>query len=74
MFDIQSASMSLNYGCNKVRFMSPIIVDTKVRMHATLKEVEIENGRGKVFIEAIFEAQGQEKPVCVAELISMVFE
>lgn len=74
MFDIRSASMSLNYGCNKVRFMSPIIVDTKVRMHATLKEVEIENGRGKIFIEAIFEAQGQEKPVCVAELISMVFE
>jgi NADPH:quinone reductase-like Zn-dependent oxidoreductase/acyl dehydratase len=74
MFDIESAKLSLNYGCNKVRFMSPIIVDSKVRMHAILKETEIENGRGKVFIDVTFEAQGQDKPICVAELISMVIE
>ena len=74
MFDIKSAKLSLNYGCNKVRFMSPIIVDSQVRMHAVLKDIESEGGRSKIFIDVTFELKGQEKPVCVAELISLVIE
>jgi acyl dehydratase len=75
MFEVSSAKMGLNYGCNKVRFISPTPVGSNVRMSAVLKDVEeTAPNTAKLLIDAVFTIDGQEKPVCVAELISMVFE
>ena len=75
LFDISSAKMGLNYGSNKVRFMSPTPVGSRVRMRAVLKDVEeTASNSAKLVIEAVFTIEGQEKPVCVAELLSMIFE
>lgn len=74
MFTISSAVMSLNYGCNKVRFMAPTPVGSRVRMHAVLKSVEEGKPGSKVQIDATFEIEDQGKPICVAELLTMVFE
>ena len=75
MFEVASAKMGVNYGSNKVRFMSPTLVGSRVRMTAVLKDVEeTAPNAAKLVIETIFTIEGQEKPVCVAELLSMVFE
>lgn len=75
MIEIKTVKMGLNYGCNKVRFMSATPVGSRVRMEAVLKDVEVsEAGSAKMTIEATFNIDGQEKPVCVAELLSMVYE
>jgi NADPH2:quinone reductase len=75
MFEVKSIKMGLNYGCNKVRFMSATPVGSRVCMSAVLKEVEeTAPGTAKLTIEATFVIEGQEKPVCVAEILSMLFE
>jgi NADPH2:quinone reductase len=75
MFKVESAQMGLNYGTNKVRFISPVPVNSRVRMKATLKEVEdMQPSGAKLIVEAIFELEGSEKPACVAELLSVIYE
>jgi NADPH:quinone reductase-like Zn-dependent oxidoreductase/acyl dehydratase len=73
LLQISDATMSVNYGSNKVRFITPVPAGSRIRMKASLKEVE-EVGNGlKLFIDAMIELEGSEKPACVAELISLVY-
>lgn len=75
LFKVESAKMGLNYGTNRVRFISPVPTGSKVRMKATLKEIEDLQPSGvKLTIEAIFELDGSSKPACVAELLSVIYE
>jgi NADPH:quinone reductase len=67
--------MSLNYGTDKVRFISPVPTGSRVRMNAVLKLVEfVSESQAKIFIECTFELENSTKPACVATLISMVYE
>lgn len=75
MFKVESAKMGLNYGTNKVRFISPVPSGSRVRMKAVLKDVEDMQPSGvKLIIDAIFELEGSEKPACAAELLSVIYE
>lgn len=75
LFEVKSSKMGINYGCNKVRFISPVPVGSMVRMSAVLKEVEETSPKSaKLTIEATFMIEGKEKPVCVAELLSLIYE
>ncbi|WP_337041804.1 zinc-binding dehydrogenase [Emticicia sp. 17c] len=75
MFKVESARMGLNYGTNKVRFITPVPSGSRVRMKAVLKDVEDMQPNGvKLIIEAVFELEGAEKPACVAELLSVIYE
>ena len=74
IFSTEDIPLALNYGFDKVRFLSPVPVDSRVRMRATLEAVD-EAGQGvRVRIKQTFEREGQEKPVCVAESLVMYFE
>ncbi len=60
----------LNYGYGKVRFPHPLPVGARVRMTATVSEVTpMGEGSAQVTTTQVFEAEGIEKPVCVAESI-----
>ena len=62
-------SMGINYGLNKVRFPAPVPVGSKVRGRFSVAAVEeIENGV-QVVLNGVAEREGQEKPVCAAELV-----
>jgi len=65
----------LNYGLNKVRLSTPVPVYSKLRLHATIKEIEDLSFDGiKVTFSCTIEIKGQEKPACVAEFIAALFE
>jgi acyl dehydratase len=67
---IEGMSMGLNYGCNKVRFPSPLPVGAKYRLGASLQSVEDVAGGGvQAIIALTIEVRGQEKPACVAEVV-----
>jgi len=70
----EGLKMAINYGANKVRFINPIPVDSKVRDRAVLSNVE-EKGGGRILMTTThtIEIEGQEKPACVAETLSMFF-
>ena len=62
-------SLAVNYGCNKVRFMSPVPVGAKLRLGVTLKDVEDVKGGIQQTYEFVFETEGAAKPSCVAEIV-----
>jgi acyl dehydratase len=73
LYTIENVAFALNYGANKVRFPSPLKVGAKVRMRATLSNVEDVAGGVQITTTCTFETEGGEKPVCVAETLTRVF-
>ena len=72
---VKSVKMGVNYGLNKVRFPSPVLVDSKVRLHGGIKEIEPYGDNGvKVTWNCLVAIDGTEKPACVAEFVSLMFE
>lgn len=74
MMSIEAVRMLVNYGTNKVRFISPVRSGSRIRMKAMLKDVEDVAGGIKIFTEATIELEGSDKPACVAELIMVVYQ
>ena len=65
--------MGVNYGANNLRFTAPVPVGSRVRMGATLQEVNEFDGGAQYVVELIFEIEGSERPACVAECIYRVY-
>jgi acyl dehydratase len=61
--------MGINYGVNKVRFPSPVPVGSRLRARFTVVAVEEIEGGVQIALAAVAEREGQEKPVCAAELV-----
>lgn len=75
MFVVKSVKMGLNYGLNKVRFPNPVPVNSELRMHSSIKEIEdLSNNGIKVTFLCTIEIKGQQKPACVAEFLAALFE
>ena len=69
--EIRKGVMGLNYGFNKVRFIQPVPVGSRLRGHFKLLAWEaIDNGGAQLTIEFAAEMEGSAKPVCVAESIT----
>jgi acyl dehydratase len=67
---VSDMTMGINYGLNKVRFPAPVPVGSKVRMTATLTDVqEIKGGGLQLVVTGVIEREGGDKPVCVAEAL-----
>jgi acyl dehydratase len=67
---VSGIKMGVNYGANKVRFLSPVKVGSRIRLGAELTKLEELPGNGaQVYMTFTFEIEGSEKPACVAEII-----
>jgi acyl dehydratase len=66
---VEGIAMGVNYGLNKLRFPSPVPVGSKVRVGATLAQVEDIAGGAQVTLDLIFEVEGNDKPSCVAQAV-----
>ena len=73
-FNIKSVKMGVNYGLDKVRFMSPTFSGGFIRGRVSLENVELLDESAKYKICITFELKGQKKPVCVAEFLAMSYE
>lgn len=72
---VKSAQMGVNYGLNKVRFPSPVLVDSKLRLVGHIANIEDYGETGlKITWNCTVEIEGSEKPACFAEFISLMFE
>ena len=67
VLEVTDVGMAVNYGLNKVRFPSPVPVGSRIRLTATLSEVEEIKGGHQVTASCVIEAEGATKPVCIAE-------
>ena len=61
-----------NYGLDKVRFINPVNVGSKVRTHSKLLSVDDKgDGRYLTKTEVVMEIEGVDKPAYIAETLSM---
>ena len=60
----------MNYGCNKVRFPSPVKVGSKLRLGAAVASVEsVGHDGAQVVLDITIETEGSDKPSCVAQVV-----
>ena len=71
---IDNVRMSINYGLNKVRFMAPVPVNSRLRARISLLACDpVENQGFQQTWQVLVEREGSDKPVCVAETIARRF-
>ena len=71
---IAETRMGVNYGLNKVRFVAPVPVDSRLRAHLKLVASDaIDNDGRQQTWEVTIEREGATKPVCVAESLSRAY-
>lgn len=70
---VKGVAMGVNYGADKIRFMSPVPVGSNVRAGAEVMSVDRFDGGAQYKIKMTFEVEGTEKPACVAEVIYRVY-
>lgn len=69
----KDAAAGLNYGLDKVRFMTPVKAGARVRSRVTLLSAEKKDG-GRILIKVMNELQidGEDKPALVAETLALL--
>ena len=73
IFQVEGRVMGVNYGSNRVRFVSPVPVGSKLRAGGRLEAVEEVPGGLQVTIDLTFEVEGAEKPACVAQVLYRMY-
>ncbi|WP_119696332.1 MaoC family dehydratase [Microbacterium halotolerans] len=66
LLDVNEVSTKVNYGLDKVRFVSPVKVGAKVRMNAVVAEVAEVKGGWQLTVDQTIEIDGGERPAVVA--------
>lgn len=71
---IEGTQMAMNYGLDRVRFVSPVKVNSRVRVVATVLDIlEKSSGQFLVTLQMTMEVEGEQKPALIAEWLIMQF-
>ena len=66
LLDVEGVTTKVNYGLDKVRFVSPVKVGSRVRMNAVIAEVTEVPGGYQLAVDQTVEIEGGTKPALVA--------
>jgi acyl dehydratase len=69
LVDTSKLPMALNYGLERVRFITPVRVDSRVRMRLTITSVEPVGEALNVVFDCVVEVEDQERPALVAQVL-----
>jgi len=70
IYSVEGVQMAVNYGLNKVRFVTPVKVGSAVRAVLTLDSVTEVEGGLQLVATAVVQIEGLEKPAAVAETLT----
>jgi len=74
LMSVARRKRGLNYGSNKIRFISPVPADARIRLRQKLLKVEpVEDNGMRVTSQMTMEVEGSARPAMVAETISIVY-
>lgn len=73
MLPVKGVTRGINYGSDKVRFINMVRVGKRVRLRQKLIGVEQKGGGVQIKNECTIEIEGEAKPACVAETISVLY-
>jgi acyl dehydratase len=73
MLPVKGVTRGINYGSDKVRFTNMVRVGKRVRLRQTLIGVEPKSGGLQLKNQCTIDIEGEERPACVAETITVVY-
>jgi acyl dehydratase len=73
MFGVEGVNLVVNYGLNRVRFISPLPAGSRLRMRSRLDEVVEVSGGHQSTSTLTMEREDGDKPVCVAEQLTRYY-
>jgi acyl dehydratase len=69
LYTVDNIAMAINYGYNKVRFITPVRVGAKIRARAQIAKVDQLDGAVQATVTVTVEIDGSDKPAAAAESI-----
>ena len=69
LYTVDNIAMAINYGYNKVRFVTPVPIGSKIRARAEIAKVDQLEGAVQATVTVTVEIDGSAKPAAVAESI-----
>ena len=70
---VTEISMGVNYGCDRVRFPSPVKVGARIRGRGEVISVEEVTGGQQVVVRITVEIENENRPACVVDTISRFY-
>jgi acyl dehydratase len=70
LYTVENITMAINYGYNKVRFITPVPVGAKIRARAEISSIARLDGVVQATMTTTVEIEGADKPAAVAESIA----
>lgn len=71
--DIEGRTMGMNYGFDKIRFISPVPSGSKIRGRFKIASVQRKPGQAVVTYGVTVEIEGKDKPALAAEWMTIAF-
>ncbi len=71
--DIAGRTMGMNYGFDKIRFLSPVPAGSKIRGRFSIANVSRKPGQAVVTYAVTVEIEGRDKPALAAEWLTIAF-
>lgn len=69
IYKVEGVAMGINYGLDKVRFLSPVRVGSRLRATGQLVSVKDIPGGVQASLHYVLELDGSDKPACAADTI-----
>ena len=73
MLPVKGVTRGINYGSDKVRFTNMVRVGKRVRLRQKLIGAEAKAGGMQIKNECTIEIEGEDKPACIAETMSILY-
>ncbi len=67
--EVKNNKMMVNYGIDNLKFITPVLVDSELRLKASLKSLVNLRGTSKAVLDISIEIKGQKRPALQAEII-----
>jgi len=72
VYEVRDVTMGMNYGANKIRFLTPVRVGSRVRVGIQLQETSQTKAGLQMVLAMTVEIEGADKPACVAEVVYLL--
>jgi len=73
IFEVRGFEFAVNYGTNKVRFPNAVKCGARIRGGAEVLSVEESKGGILSVVRVTVEIEGEDRPGCIAETVSLYF-
>jgi len=67
--EVRNNKMMVNYGIENFKFIKPVLVDSEIRLVASLKSIVDLRGTSKAVLKVTIEIKGEKKPAAQGDII-----